>query len=72
MEVDIMNNLSRLSSIQLGEAHKAVDYLCEVKDALDAEVATKLDTLHADLAAAIEDRALADLDLGERRTAEEG
>jgi hypothetical protein len=61
MEVDVMNNLSRLSGSQLGEAYRAVDYLCGVKESLDAELAIKLDTLHADLAAAIEDRALSDL-----------
>lgn len=32
-----MNNLSRLSASQLGEAYRAVDYLCGVKDALDAD-----------------------------------
>jgi hypothetical protein len=51
-----MNNLSRLSAVQLGEAYRAVGYLCEVQHALDTELAIKLDTLHADLAAAIEDR----------------
>jgi hypothetical protein len=51
-----MNNLSRLSAAQLGEAYRAAGYLCEVKHALDTELAIKLDTLHADLAAAIEDR----------------
>lgn len=60
MEVDAMNNLSRLSPVQLGEAYRAVDYLCEVKDALDAELAIKLGTLRADLAAAFEDRAPVD------------
>lgn len=55
-----MNNLSRLSPVQLGEAYRAVDYLCEVKDALDAELAIKLGTLRADLAAAFEDRAPVD------------
>lgn len=60
MEVDVMNNLSRLSGSQLGEAYRAVDYLCGVKEALDAELAIKLDTLHADLAAAIEDRGPSD------------
>jgi hypothetical protein len=56
MEVDAMDNLTRLSPVQLAEAYRAVDYLCELKHALDAELAIKLDTLHADLAAAIEDR----------------
>ncbi|MGH3159123.1 MAG: hypothetical protein ACRDNF_21480 [Streptosporangiaceae bacterium] len=70
MEVDVMNNLSRLSPSQLGEAYRAVDRLCGVKDALDTELAIKLDTLHADLAAAIEDRT--PVDLGECRAAEAG
>jgi hypothetical protein len=60
MEVDAMNNLSRLSPTQLGKAYEAADYLCGVRNALDAELATKLDTLRADLAAAIEDGAPVD------------
>jgi hypothetical protein len=55
-----MNNLSRLSAVQLAKAYEAADYLCGVRDALDAGLAIKLDTLRADLAAAIEDHAPAD------------
>jgi hypothetical protein len=68
MEVDAMNNLSRLTPIQLGEAYQAANYLCELKDALDAELVTKLGALSADLAAEIEDRT--PVDLGGRRAAE--
>jgi hypothetical protein len=65
-----MNNLSPLTPIQLGEAHKAADYLCELGGALDVETGIKLDTLRADLMAEIEDRAQVDLD--EHRGADVG
>jgi hypothetical protein len=65
-----MNSLSRLSAVQLGKAYEAADCLCGVKDALDAGLAIKLDTLRADLAAAIEDHDPADH--GERCAAETG
>ena len=63
-----MNKLRQLSPIQLAEASKATGYLLELGDALNPELLIKLDTLHADLAAEIEDRTLADP--GERRPAE--
>jgi hypothetical protein len=63
-----MSNLSRLSRLELSEAYKAADYLCAVGEALDGELAIKIDTLRADLAAAIEDHAPADA--GEGRPAE--
>ena len=42
MEVDVMNGLSRLSAVQLSKAYEAADYLCGVRDALNAELAIKL------------------------------
>ncbi|HLI77928.1 MAG TPA: hypothetical protein VKV02_13360 [Acidobacteriaceae bacterium] len=68
--VDVMNSLSQLSAVQLAKAYEAADYLCGVKDALDAELAIKLDTLRADFAAAIEDGA--PVDHAECRAAETG
>jgi hypothetical protein len=63
-----MHNLTRLTPIQLDQASQAAAFLCELKDALNHELLIKLDTLHADLAAEIEDRT--PVDPGQRRPAE--
>jgi hypothetical protein len=47
--------LAPLTADQLIEAHKAADYLLKLPARLDVELAIKLDTLRADLTAAIED-----------------
>jgi hypothetical protein len=47
--------LRNLSIDQLDKAHEAADYLLKLPARLDAELAIKLDTLRADLTAAIED-----------------
>jgi hypothetical protein len=49
-------NLRDLTRAQLTEAHEAADCLCKLPIRLDRELAIKLDTLRADLKAAIEDR----------------
>lgn len=47
--------LRNLSIDQLTKAHEAADYLLGLPVRLDAVLAVKLDTLRADLTAAIED-----------------
>ena len=47
--------LRNLTADQLTKAHKAADYLLNLPARLDAELSIKLDTLRADLTAAIED-----------------
>jgi hypothetical protein len=47
--------LHSLSGGQLTRAHEAADYLLSLPTRLDAELRIKLDTLRADLLAAIED-----------------
>jgi hypothetical protein len=47
--------LKNLTAAQLTKAHQAADYLLALPARLDAELAIKLDTLRADLTAAIED-----------------
>jgi hypothetical protein len=49
--------LHPLTPDQLTEAHKAADYLLNLPARLDVELKIKLDTLRADLTAAIEDSA---------------
>ena len=48
--------LGNLNADQLAQAHEAADYLLGLPVRLDAELKIKLDTLRADLTAAIEDR----------------
>jgi hypothetical protein len=48
-------HLHSLSAAELTKARKAADYLLGLPVRLDAELAIKLDTLRADLTAAIED-----------------
>jgi hypothetical protein len=48
--------LRNLTIDQLTKAHEAADYLLKLPARLDAELSVKLDTLRADLMAAIEDR----------------
>jgi hypothetical protein len=48
--------LRNLTIDQLTKAHEAADYLLSLPVRLDAELRIKLDTLRADLTAAIEDR----------------
>lgn len=48
--------LSHLSTAELVEARDAADYLLGVNARLDSVLLIKLDTLQADLLAAIEDR----------------
>jgi hypothetical protein len=50
-----VTHLGNLSIGQLGKAHEAADYLLKLPMRLDAELTVKLDTLRADLTAAIED-----------------
>jgi hypothetical protein len=50
-----MTYLANLDADQLAEAHEAADYLLNLPVRLDAELAIKLDTLRADLTAALED-----------------
>jgi hypothetical protein len=47
--------LRNLNIDQLTKAHEAADYLLGLPARLDAELSVKLDTLRADLMAAIED-----------------
>ncbi len=47
--------LQHLTATELGKAHEAADYLLGLPARLDSELAIKLDTLRADLMAAIED-----------------
>lgn len=47
--------LHHLTAAELGKAHEAADYLLGLPVSLDSQLATKLDTLRADLMAAIED-----------------
>jgi len=49
-------NLRDLTLAQLTEAHEAADCLGKLPIRLDRELAIKVDTLRADLKAAIEDR----------------
>jgi hypothetical protein len=48
--------LHGLTADQLAQAHEAAGYLLGLPVRLDAELRIKLDTLRADLTAAIEDR----------------
>jgi hypothetical protein len=47
--------LQHLTVAELGKAHAAADYLLGLPAHLDSQLAIKLDTLRADLTAAIED-----------------
>jgi hypothetical protein len=47
--------LSNLTADQLTRAHEAVHFLLSLPVGLDTGLVIKLDTLHADLTAAIED-----------------
>jgi hypothetical protein len=46
--------LRNLTAAELGKAHEVADYLLGLPVSLDQELASKLDTLCADLTAAIE------------------
>jgi hypothetical protein len=48
--------LQQLTPGDLSKAHEAADYLLRLPVRLDRDLAIKLDTLRADLTAAIEDR----------------
>jgi hypothetical protein len=48
-------HLRDLATAELVHAHEAADYLLNLPARLDAELRIKLDTLRADLTAAIED-----------------
>jgi phage-related protein len=50
-------DIRHLTSAQVANAHAAADYLLSLDARLDRELVIKLDTLRADLTAALEDRA---------------
>lgn len=54
-------NLHMLTTAELGNAYKAADLLCHLRQHLDPAAFVKLDTLRADLGAERDDRVTSDL-----------